>query len=313
MPQQEKKPAEKFRTVSMFAGCGGLDMGFLGGFKSLGKFYKKLPFDIIWANDIDESACETYLRNIGPEIRCGDIWNLLDTLPNSADLVIGGFPCQDVSINGLGKGSNGKRTNLYKAMLETVNNLRPRAFVAENVKGLMLGKHRKFFIQIMTDFKNLGYNVDCSLYHAANYGVAQTRERLFIVGIRKGAFSPPSPVLSKNKWRTAEDAVKDLEQHSENAEINHIWSKAKPNTEQGNRVLKLGAPASTVRAECHGNSHFHYRLPRRISMREAARFQSFPDTFKFSCGIRKIERQLGNAVPPVLAWHIAQKIAETIS
>lgn len=300
-------------AVSLFAGCGGLDLGFLGGFDFLGKQYRRLPFDIVWANDIDQAACATYRGNIGKEIICGDIWDHLGSLPRSADVVMGGFPCQDVSINGLGKGADGKRTNLYKAMLETVKKLRPRIFVAENVKGLMLGKHREYFEKIISDFKRHGYNVDCTLYHAANYGVPQTRERIFIVGVQDGIFVPPPPVLPKSKWITAKNAVADLERRGESPDINHIWSKAKPNTEQGNRQLKPDQPASTVRAECHGNSHFHYRLPRRISMREAARFQSFPDSFIFSCGIRKIERQLGNAVPPVLAWHIAQKVAQTIS
>lgn len=81
-----------------------------------------------------------------------------------------------------------------------------------------------------------------------------------------------------------------------------------PSGDQGNRRMVENRPGYTIRAECHGNIQFHYKLSRRLSMREAARIQSFPDSFTFPCGIRETERQIGNAVPPVLAWHIAQRI-----
>lgn len=184
-------------TISLFSGCGGLDLGFVGGFKSLNKRYRRLPFNVIWANDIDRAACETYRKNIGDHIHCGDIWHVMETLPQSADVVIGGFPCQDVSINGRGMGANGQRTNLYKAMLEVVRRTRPSIFIAENVKGLMMQKHRRYRDQIVEDFKNLGYTVGYDLYLAANYGVPQMRERVFIVGTRNGAyFAPPPPILA---------------------------------------------------------------------------------------------------------------------
>ena len=83
--------------------------------------------------------------------------------------------------------------------------------------------------------------------------------------------------------------------------------------EQGNRIIKAGEPATTMRAECHGNIQFHYAAKRRISMREAARFQSFPDNFIFSGGLRETERQVGNAVPPVLAWHIARAVRDCLT
>ena len=94
--------------------------------------------------------------------------------------------------------------------------------------------------------------------------------------------------------------------------ISHVWSEAKISGEQGNRKLVANRPGYTMRAECHGNIHFHYSLPRRISMREAARIQSFPDTFIFPTKLRATERQIGNAVPPVLAWHVAQAVLKLI-
>jgi DNA (cytosine-5)-methyltransferase 1 len=96
-----------------------------------------------------------------------------------------------------------------------------------------------------------------------------------------------------------------LEQLGSDEQFSHIWSLASATSEQGNRRMRADRPGYTIRAECHGNIQFHYSLPRRISMREAARIQSFPDSFLFPTKLRETERQIGNAVPPVLAWHVA--------
>ena len=109
---------------------------------------------------------------------------------------------------------------------------------------------------------------------------------------------------------TCYDAIHDLENIDEDRIFNHIWSKAKKSPDQGSRRLKEDKPSQTIRAECHGNIQFHYKLDRRISMREAARLQSFPDNFVFESNLRETERQVGNAVPPVLAWHLAQAVEE---
>ena len=111
---------------------------------------------------------------------------------------------------------------------------------------------------------------------------------------------------------TAKEALADLEDRPRDEAFSHIWSEAKVSGEQGNRKLVADRPGYTMRAECHGNIQFHYSLPRRISMREAARIQSCPDTFVFPTGLRATERQIGNAVPPVLAWHVAQSVLSVI-
>jgi DNA (cytosine-5)-methyltransferase 1 len=175
----------------------------------------------------------------------------------------------------------------------------------------LLMKTRKDSLEkILHDFNELGYNISYQLYHAADYGVPQSRERVFIVGTAKGVkpFVPPKPIRDKDNWLTSYDAIHDLEKVKENEQINHIWSLAKKSGEQGGRKLSPTKPAFTIRAECHGNIQFHYSLPRRLSMREAARIQSFPDNFIFEAKLRETERQIGNAVPPVLAWHIAQSV-----
>lgn len=294
-------------VVSMFSGCGGMDLGFMGGFEFMGRSYLQLPFSIIWSNDNNRAACKTYTHNLRHDIACGNVWDFIDKLPDEADVLIGGFPCQDISINGKRAGINGPRTGLYRAMVEGVKRIRPKVFVAENVKGLLMGNNREALAQVLSDFGSLGYAVGYKLYRVADYGVPQMRERVLIVGTSSevAPFTPPEPERSSSEWITAEEAIGDLETVQENRDSNHIWSRANPSPEQGNRRLAADRPGHTIRAECHGNIQFHYSLPRRISMREAARIQSFPDSFVFQSGLRETERQVGNAVPPVFAWHVA--------
>jgi DNA (cytosine-5)-methyltransferase 1 len=305
----------QFSVVSLFSGCGGLDLGFRGGFTFLGKRFPKLPFRIDWANDLNAHAVETYRRNLGQDVICGDIWEHLSDLPQQTDVLIGGFPCQDVSVNGKRKGLVGTRTGLYRAMVAAVEQARPSIFVAENVKGLLMGANSSALETVLTDFSELGYEVSYGLYQTADYGVPQTRERVFIVGTapKITPFSPPTPRLPATRWIAAQEAIGDLEDLTEDPVWSHIWSRANRSAEQGNRRLRADRPAYTIRAEHHGNIQFHYSLPRRISMREAARFQSFPDDFIFASRLRETERQIGNAVPPVMAWHIAKAVTKSLS
>lgn len=312
--EHSRAKASSFSVVSLFSGCGGMDLGFRGGFSIFGRHYAKNPFHIAWANEINAAACRTYRRNIEDSIHCGDIQDYIATLPSSADVIIGGFPCQDISINGKGLGINGKRSSLYTSMVEAIKIVKPKVFVAENVKGLLLKSRKLSFDKIMEDFGALGYEVSHALYHAADYGVPQSRERVFIIGTAKGIgkFIPPKPERTKENWMTAAEAIGDLEYLGVDERINHVWSAANVSHDQGNRRLVADRPGFTIRAECHGNIQFHYSLPRRISMREAARIQSFPDSFIFDSKLRETERQVGNAVPPVLAWHIAQAVKDCL-
>jgi DNA (cytosine-5)-methyltransferase 1 len=239
-------------------------------------------------------------------------------MPQHADVVIGGFPCQDISVNDKGAGVDGKRSGLYRAMVEVVARVQPKVFVAENVKGLLMKHNAKSLERVLNDFKALGYHVSYQLYNAADYGVAQTRERVIIVGTHPdiAPFIPPKPTHGKNghiSHVSARAAIADLADQPECEAFNHIWSRANKSAEQGSRRMQANRPGYTIRAECHGNIQFHYDLPRRISMREAARFQSFPDNFIFDAKLRETERQVGNAVPPVLAWHIASAVRDCLA
>lgn len=302
-------------VISMFSGCGGMDLGFKGGFNFLGQHYPRLPYEIVWANDNNLKACATYQKNIGDHIVPGDVWDAMASMPQQADLIVGGFPCQDISINGKRAGINGSRSGLYRAMVQAVKNVRPRVFVAENVKGLLTRTYKDSLATVIEDFSKLGYRVTYDLYQAADYGVPQTRERVFIVGVRDqdSAFSAPLAPLDMNSWVTAREAIDDLIDLPEDEAVSHIWSRAARSPEQGNRRMVAERPGYTIRAECHGNIQYHYTLDRRISMREAARFQSFPDTFVFEAKLRETERMIGNAVPPVLAWHVAAEVARHLA
>lgn len=304
-------PMHRYTVISMFSGCGGMDLGFLGGFPFAGKYYDRLPFEVVWANDSNEAACRTYKRNLKHDIHVGDVADFLDTVPDGADVVVGGFPCQDVSINGSKQAASGKRTILYRYMVEVIKRTQPRIFVAENVKGLLQSHSREFFVQMLAEFETTGYRVEHRLYLAADFGVPQMRERLFLVGVKDaGEFVHPSPGLAHV---TAQEALRDLESRMETPALGHMWSKAAPSPDQGSRRLVADKPATTIRAEHHGNVQWHYKLDRRISLREAARLQSFPDAFFFDGGMRETERQIGNAVPPVLAWHIAKAVREYLA
>ena len=313
---------KKYEVVSLFTGCGGLDLGLIGGFNFLGKKYSKNNFEIIWANDIDENACKTFKNYFHKDIVCGDIRAILEDkkkvrhpLPGKADIVVGGFPCQDFSHAGKRKGFGSLRGTLYRSMMEVVKRTQPSLFIAENVKGLLTMNDGAAIRKIVKDFSSLGYHVVFKLLTAADYGVPQVRERVLIVGTLKKklpVFKYPAPILSKTNWVSLKKALGDLENIKEGEAVNHFWSKAKKNKGQGNGLVSADKPGPTMRSEHHGNIEWHWNGKRRLSAREAARIQSFPDTFKFAGSETDAYRQIGNAIPPVMFWHIAKSVADLL-
>lgn len=317
-----KKEKNKYSVTSLFAGCGGLDLGFLGGFESLEKSYSKRNFYIEWANDVDPSACITFKKYFKHDIVCGSITHILDgshdsvrtnPLPESTDIVLGGFPCQEFSHAGKRRGFNSEKGVLYRSMGEVIKRTKPLLFVAENVKGLLTIDGGTAIDVIKADFSSLGYHVNHKLLLAADYGVPQTRERVIIIGTRKD-FLPkfedndyPKPTHLNNHV-SAGFALANLEHIEEGDFPNHFWSKAKKNKGQGNNLIKKDKPGPTMRTEHHGNIEFHWNGKRRLSAREAARIQSFPDDIEFFPSTSQAYKQIGNAVPPVLGWHIAKSI-----
>jgi len=319
-------PKKKLTVISLFAGCGGLDLGFTGGFEFLDKKYHKNNFDIVWANDIDEHACKTFRNYFKKDIVCDDITQILtnksakqtinNQLPKKADIVLGGFPCQDFSHAGKRQGFKSKRGLLYQSMIEVIKRTNPFVFVAENVRGLLTMNNGEAINQIVSDFEKLGYHVKPKLLMAANYGVPQMRERVIIVGTRTDClpeFEHPGSIFDKKEWISLKRAIGDLETKKEGTVNNHFWSKAKKNKGQGNTLVSADKPGPTMRTEHHGNIEYHWNGTRRLSAREAARIQSFPDDFIFYPSTSAAYKQIGNAVPPVLAWHIASAIESFIN
>ncbi len=313
----KKNQNGKYKVISLFTGCGGLDLGFVGGFKSLGKTYSKRKFEVTWANDIYDAACLTFEKNFNEPAVCGDIVKLLEEnkVPTDADIVLGGFPCQDFSLAGKRRGFDSKRGLLYQSMMETIKRNRPALFVAENVKGLLSMNGGEAIKTIIKDFESLGYHVSYKLYLAPEWGVPQSRERVIIVGTDKKRLPkfvhPEHGPLKKGKWVTLKSAIGDLENVPEGALPNHYWSKAKrfPGT-QGNTIVSADSVGPTMRAEHHGNIEFHWNGKRRLSAREAARIQTFPDDFIFYPSTSGAYKQIGNAVPPVLGWNVAKMIED---
>ncbi|MGN1060540.1 MAG: DNA cytosine methyltransferase [Candidatus Coproplasma sp.] len=324
---------QEFKVVSLFSGCGGLDLGIEGGFTYLGQYYPKNPFKIVWANDINEKATQTQKLNFkNINVVCYDITKILEVndnkqltlfdkefvLPPCADVVTGGFPCQDFSLAGKRQGLRVQRGKLYQSMAKVIDLLKPKVFLAENVKGLLTWENGLAIDTIVSDFSKLGYKVSYKLFNTADYGVPQTRERVIIVGIRSDLNSDidwPKPTHSScdstlKPWLTIKDAIGDLEDDNKHNSLpNSGYSKAKLfKGKQGNTITKADRPAPTMRAEHHGNIEFHYSLPRRLSAREAARIQTFPDDFVFVKSTSDAYRQIGNAVAPVFAWHLAQTL-----
>lgn len=183
---------DKYEVISLFSGAGGMDLGFI-----------QSGFNVIWANDVFPEAIETYRNNIGNHIVNGDIRMISSNdIPDDADVIIGGFPCQGFSIANKNRSMEDERNFLYKEMLRVIRDKKPKMFVAENVKGLLSISSGKVFEMIKKDFEELGYFVDARLLNAAEYGVPQQRERLFIIGNRINnsiTFPTKTHVLDSNK------------------------------------------------------------------------------------------------------------------
>jgi len=328
MNQSVNKP----KILSLFSGCGGLDLGF-----------HQQGYETVWANDINEWAVKTFRKNFGDSIVCEDIEKIdpYDQDIPDCDLILGGFPCQDFSMIWKRPGLNGERGNLYKSFLRFVEAKKPKAFVAENVKGLLTANNKEAIKKIISDFEIIapGYIVNAQLYNFAEYGVPQFRERVLIVGIRSDtgfAFKHPLPthgINGKQPYLTAGKALIDVEKIPYNNEHMNISAstieKLKLITEGGNftdipkehplyvkgmishvyRRIHRDEPSKTIIAAGGGGTWgYHYPEPRALTNRERARLQSYPDDFIFEGSVAEVRRQIGNSVPPVGVWELAKTL-----
>lgn len=321
------------KVVSIFSGCGGLDLGFhLEGYET------------VWANDFSEWAVASFKRNFGDVIKLGDITKIdpyTDKTIPDCDIVLGGFPCQDFSVIWKQPGLNGKRGGLYRHFLDFVAAKKPKAFVAENVKGLLTANKHQAIKTILEDFRSIapGYIVKPHLYNFADYGVPQFRERLLIVGVRVDTgfdFVHPLPTHGNGREHAYVTAGQALE-GVENVPYNNEPINCLPKTRQmlelipegGNftdipkdsplyvkgmishvyRRINRDEPAKTIIAAGGGGTWgYHFPEPRPLTNRERARLQSFPDEFIFEGNITEVRRQIGNAVPPEGVRAVARRL-----
>ena len=329
--------------ISLFSGCGGLDLGFeLAGFK--------IPI----ANEFDKTIWKTFKKNhpkthlIEGDIRKitkADITEYLDT---SIDGIIGGPPCQSWSEAGSLKGINDARGQLFFDYIRILTDFKPKFFLAENESGMLANRHSEAVQNILTLFDKAGYDVSLTLVNAKNYGVAEERKRVFYIGFRKDLninFKfPKGSTEDDDKKLTLRDIIWDLQKTAvPSAPKNHHNPDAINNNEyftgdyspifmSRNRVKAWNEQAYTVQAsgrQCQlhpqapkmikvGKNDCRFvegkeHLYRRMTVREIARIQGFPDDFEFIYdNVNNAYKMIGNAVPVNLAYEIAIAIKNTL-
>lgn len=301
------------KVVSLFAGCGGLDLGLM-----------KSGHKIVHASDIDIDCCNTYTKNLGHTCHNIDVKKLsADTLPNY-DLLVGGFPCQGFSVANIYRSGSDERNELYLQIVRLLNETNPKFFLAENVPGILSLEKGKVVEMIIKDFESVGkdkkmngYEVKMYKLNASDYGAPQNRKRVIFLGISKSfdketrakmfSFFPPESTHGKDKipLRTIKDAIGDLPEPESKKGIlipNHYTTnhKVKINGYLGNRKLDWNKPSPTIVGRGGGTGGpviaVHPNLQRRLSVRETARIQGFSDDFIFEGSKSSQYRQIGNAV-----------------
>lgn len=297
---------EKYTAIDLFAGCGGLALGFeSNGFKTIGY-------------EMDHDAVQTYNNNLSGN--CEEIFLDNKTKFKEADIVIGGPPCQPFSVNGKQLGLKDSRDG-FPAFISAISNVKPSVFMFENVKGMMY-RNKNYLLEITEELKGLGYTVQAKVLNASNFLVPQNRERLFVIGSKNKYFFPSGSEISYTAGDAVSDIVFNVDENdlfvnkSQDAYIKkyEIASKC-----INPRDLDLNKPARTLTcrnlAGATGDMH-RVKLEdgrrKRLNVRDAARLQSFPDYFNFVGSRTSQMNQIGNAVPPLLAKALAKSITECL-
>lgn len=330
------------RLVSLFSGCGGLDLGF-----------EQVGFNRVWANDFDKDAQAVFRLNLG-EIDGRDIRDVpADEIPE-CDIVLAGFPCQPFSNAGNRKGVHDSRGMLYQECLRIVEAKKPSVFLFENVKGLMSSKYvdgRRLVDVIVSDLDTIGYNVTYKVVNASDYGVPQNRQRLIMVGIRKDyglyfQFPPveeqrnltlryildiPADVPNQVDWPLSPQALSMISHIPQGGSWKDVpyeqlpprFKRIRDNMQRYHspnfyRRFSMDEINGTITASAQPENCgiIHPIHNRRYTIREVARIQTFPDDFIFiddsMKNITAMYKVIGNAVPVKLANTIAKAIKEQV-
>ena len=318
---------EKLKVASLFCGCGGTDVGLLGDFEFLGNHYASNDLEIVYANDIDDNACNIFKENFGIEPDNRDIREVTSDEIPEFDILTGGFPCQSFSIiaqNPKRLGVKDERGKLFFEMCRILREKQPKCFIAENVKGILTANKKSAFPLIIKEFEESGYDVSYSILNSANYGVPQKRERVIIVGFRKDlgikfefpdvivsdeeAFTPLSKVIENEvdeKYFFSQRAVDGMMRKR----ASMIKGRAQDITKPCNTV---GAHLAKVSLNSTDPVLLVNERYRRFTPREVARIQSFPENFELVGSEAAQYRALGNAIPPVMFWYVAKTVRENL-
>ena len=352
----------KYNAIDLFCGAGGLSKGFMDA-----------GFDIIVGVDNDKDALNTFALNhngaeaINEDLSKEETFEKIKQIAGkrTIDVIVAGPPCQGFSLTGP-RNFDDERNKLYLAVLKMVKEYQPKGFIIENVPGMATLYEGQIKDEILRRFKEMGYNIDCRILKACDYGVPQMRKRLVFMGVRKDIGEPhfPEPVFgpeTDKPYRTCRDAISDLptrnESLGENEDsysgpamteyqkmmrgdcdklYNHVATAHKDfvketiaQVPEGGNYKDLpegvgesrkfhmawtrldgNSPARTV--DTGHRNLFHYELNRVPTVRESARIQSFPDDFIFTGTRTKQDRQVGNAVPPLLGQALGTELLKII-
>ena len=304
------------QIVSLFAGAGGIDLGLI-----------RSGHQVIWANDFDLDSCETYAHNLGEHIHCSDIKEVKSNSIPDSDLIVGGFPCQGFSVANKFRSVEDKRNELYEEMLRIIQEKQPKWFIAENVSGILSLGGGEVFQMILGDFKAAGYRVTHRLENMADFGVAQKRKRVVILGTRSDlpldmTLRHPDPTHSKNptlfmkKWVTMGEALRAFQNFDVPQDVASKYKFVERNF-TGHRRSDPDQPSPTILARGNGkggvNATPHPFEERRLSVMESAHIQSFPHTYIFKGSMTSQYRQIGNAIPPMYGELIGNEILKLAS
>lgn len=316
---------ERLKVASLFCGCGGTDVGLLGGFDFLGKHYNENQIDIVYANDIDDNACSIFKENfnITPDNR--DIREVSSNDIPDFDILTGGFPCQSFSIvaqNPKRLGVKDDRGKLFFEMCRILRERQPKCFIAENVKGILTANNRSAFPLIIKEFEDCGYDVKYDILNSANFGVPQKRERVIIVGFRKDLnikfefpkleiteendYTPLKTVIENDvdeKYYFSQKAVEGMMKKRATMNKGRAQDIEKPCNTVGAHLAKVSLNSTDPVLMIDGRY-------RRFTPREVARIQSFPENFKLVGSEAAQYRALGNAIPPIMFWYVTNTVME---
>lgn len=351
---------KEMNAIDLFAGCGGLSKGFMDA-----------GFDILVGVDNDQAALNTFQLNHNGAVALNADLSQQETFDEikriagnrNIDVVIAGPPCQGFSLTGP-RNFDDPRNKLYLAVIEIVRQYKPKGFIIENVPGMAVMYDGQIKDEILRRFTKMGYNVECKILCAADYGVPQMRKRLIFMGVRNDIGVPtfPTPTHTEKTYRTCRDAISDLPSRenelgkeediytsspvTEYQKImrsncmvlhNHVatahkqfvkdiiaqvpeggnWRDLPPGVGESRRFHEAWTryhgdkPSKTI--DTGHRNHFHYEYNRVPTIRENARLQSFPDNFVFTGTKTQQNRQVGNAVPPLLGYALGKALLQIIS